>query len=285
VSRIAFQIACALIVALYVVVRIVRAGGAGDSSRVALRLGLLALAGWVGEDTVIRAYGFYGYAPVWSVVLDRAPLLVACIWPIVIDSAWQLARRIAPPRLVALTVAGVVLADAALIEPIAVRAGLWAWTQPGVFAVPPIGVVGWAIFAGASVAIFDALDRRRAPAWLDGAVVLLAPAATHVMLVVAWWLAFRWVSAPWPEWAAVGVAWGASAALAWLSWTRRVGARVPRADLLVRLPGAALFFVLLAGAGRGSPALVAWALAFVPPYLALVVAGAPDALTAARATR
>jgi hypothetical protein len=279
----AFQITCVVVVALYWGVRLARARP-GDRGRIASRLAILSVAGWVGEDTVIRAYGFYGYAASWSLVLDRAPLLVACIWPIVIDSATQLARRIAPGRVV-LAAAALVLADAALIEPISVRAGLWAWTQPGVFAVPLIGVVGWAMFAGAAVAFFDAVDRRRGPAWADAAVVVVAPLATHGMLVAAWWGAFKWVSAPLPEWAAVAAAWGASVALAWTAVRRGVGARVPLAELLVRLPGAAVFFVLLFASARGSPALVAWALAFVPPYLALVARGAPDALATASPPR
>jgi hypothetical protein len=275
----AFQLVCVVVVAIYWGVRLARAG-AGDRHRVATRLAILSVAGWVGEDTVIRAYGFYGYAPSWWLILDRAPLLVACIWPIVIDSATQLARRIAPTRAV-LAAAALVLADAALIEPISVRAGLWAWTRPGLFAVPPIGVVGWAMFAGAAAAFFDAVDRRRAPWWVDAGVIVVAPVATHAMLLAAWWGAFKWISAPLPEWVAVAVAWGGSAWLAWTALRRGVGARVPLAELLVRLPGAAVFFVLLAVSARGSVALVAWALAFVPPYLALVTRGAPDALATA----
>jgi hypothetical protein len=280
----AFQVTCVVVVALYWAVRLARAGTAAERGRVASRLALLAVAGWVGEDTVIRAYGFYGYAPSWSLVLDRAPLLVACIWPIVIDSASQLARRIAPGRVV-LAAAALVLADAALIEPISVRAGLWAWTRPGVFAVPPIGVVGWAMFAGAAVAYFDALDRRRAPRWMDAGVIVVAPLATHAMLLAAWWGALKWASAPLSEWAAVAAAWVASAALAWTALRRRVGARVPRAELLVRVPGAAVFFVLLFVSVErtlASVALVTWTLAFVPPYLALVArGGAADALATA----
>jgi hypothetical protein len=105
------------------------------------------------------------------------------------------------------------------------------------------------------------------------------------MLVAAWWGALKWVSAPLPEWVAVAAAWGASVALAWKASKRGVGARVPLAELLVRLPGAAVFFVLLAVSARGSVALVAWALAFVPPYLALVLRGAPDALATASPPR
>ncbi|HEY3816451.1 MAG TPA: hypothetical protein VGL81_04735 [Polyangiaceae bacterium] len=279
----AFQLTCVAVVALYWVVRLARAP-ARERGRIAVRLTLLSIAGWVGEDTVIRAYGFYGYSASWSLILDRAPLLVACIWPIVIDSASQLARRIAPHRVV-LATAALVLADAALIEPISVRAGLWAWAQPGVFAVPLIGVAGWAMFAGAAVAFLTAVDRRRAAAWVDAGVILIAPLATHAMLVAAWWGAFKWASAPLPDWVAVAAAWGISMALAWTAARSGIGARVPLAELLVRLPGAAVFFVLLFVSARGSVALVAWALAFVPPYLALVTRGAPDALATADPSR
>lgn len=278
----AFQITCVAVVALYWVVRLRRAG-AGERGRIAWRLAVLSVAGWVGEDTVIRAYGFYGYAPSWSLIVDQAPVLVACIWPIVIDSASQLARRLASGH-VALAASALVLADAALIEPIAVRAGLWTWTRPGLFAVPLIGVAGWAMFAGAAVAFFGAVNRRRAPPWVDAGVILAAPLATHAMLVAAWWLAFKWIGAPLPEWAAVAAAWGVSAALAWTAVKRDVGGRVPLAELLVRLPGAAVFFVLLV-VSRGSVALVAWALAFVPPYLALVARRVPDALASAGPSR
>jgi hypothetical protein len=60
---------------------------------------------------------------------------------------------------------------------------------------------------------------------------------------------------------------------------------VPLAELLVRLPGAAVFFVLLVVSARGSLALVAWALAFVPPYVALMTRTAPDALATAAPSR
>jgi hypothetical protein len=40
--------------------------------------------------------------------------------------------------------------------------------------------------------------------------------------------------------------------------------------MLLRVPAAAFFFVLLALYGRTQPALVAWTLAFAPPYCSLL---------------
>src|SRR5439155_24844517 len=114
------------------------------------RLALLVVASWIGEDSVIRVYGFYHYARGWALFVDQVPLAIVVIWPVVIDSAWGLARCLAAgARAQALLAAAFVLADASLIEPIAVRAGLWRWTEPGLFAVPPVGILGWALFAGA----------------------------------------------------------------------------------------------------------------------------------------
>src|SRR3954465_1154321 len=81
-----YELTCAAIVALYVAAR-----------RDAIpTLALLAVAGFVGEDSVIRAYGFYFYSPRWPLFLDRVPLLIVLIWPVVIHSAWRLGRALAP---------------------------------------------------------------------------------------------------------------------------------------------------------------------------------------------
>lgn len=252
----ALELACAAIVATYVVAR-------RRDWRV---LALLAVAGFVGEDSVIRAYGFYYYSPRWHLFLDRVPTMIVVIWPIVIHSAWALARRLAPARHVAVCAAAIVLADASLIEPIAVHAGLWTWTEPGLFAVPPIGILGWAYFAGACIAILDAARRRGL--WRL-VVVAAGPLATHVLLVASWWAALRWVSRPLPAWPAVALGWLVLGALAVAAARRRLGRKVPAAELALRAPGAAFFFVLLGVYGGNSPLLCAWSAAFAPPYLAL----------------
>jgi uncharacterized membrane protein len=264
---IALQVICFLIVAAYLIVRARRERRAVD---LLARLAMLSVAAWIGEDSVIRAYGFYRYSDGWNLFIDRVPLAIIIIWPVVIHSAWDLARafggsRVGAPWKVPLIAAALVLADASLIEPIAVESGLWRWSEPGVFAVPPIGILGWAFFAGACVMVME---------WTGRALLALvvAPLFTHVLLVASWWTVLRWVSAALPAWPAVLLAWIAAALLAPRAFRSR--ARVPEVELWARLPGALFFFGLLALAflARGQKVLPlgAYALAFAPPYLALL---------------
>jgi hypothetical protein len=256
----ALELVCAAIVATYVIAR-----------RDAVpELLLLAAAGFLGEDSVIRAYGFYYYSPRWHLFLDRVPLLIVLIWPVVIHSAWSLGRRLAPrASWQPLVGAAIVLADASLIEPIAVHAGLWTWTEPGLLAVPPIGILGWAYFAGAAMACLAQSEKKEVAA---AAAVVVAPLVTHALLVASWWLAFKWLSRPLPAWPVVVAAWVVLGALALMALRLHGGRdRALRADLLLRGPGAAFFFVLLAIHGRDLPSLCLYGAAFVPPYLALLL--------------
>ena len=228
---------------------IVSAFIAGRGPRTTLpRLVLYAAAAWIAEDTVIHAYGFYEYSPAWSILVDKVPLTVLLIWPVVILSAQDLAGSDRAPL--------IVLTDAALIEPIAVLCGYWWWTEPGIFQVPPIGIAGWAIFA------FWALRlESRGPL----AVLLGAPALTHLTLLALWWGALRWVNALIPDTAALGAAVAVSAALTWRTLREPPP---PRRILLLRIPAAAFFFAALALADPPpSWQLVGYAAAFAPPYL------------------
>lgn len=270
------QIACLAIVATFLVLR---ARLEAEPLALFRRLFLLALAAWAGEDTCIRAYGFYEYSQSWWLFLDKVPLLIVLIWPIVIQSARDLgtclwAGRDRPnARRVALTVFGLVLADASLIEPISVQSGLWRWTEPGIFAVPPIGILGWAYFAALAVYLFERAAWKHDP-WQEALVLLIAPAGTHVLLVASWWGALRWINVPLPAWPAPILAWLISVPLAARAIQLRTRQRVPPILLWLRLPAALFFFVLLGIHGRGSGALVAYALAFSPPYFAIFSRGA-----------
>jgi hypothetical protein len=262
------QLVAFAIVALFVVVRARRAS---DWRGFLLRMALLAVGAWVAEDSCIWAYGFYVYDPCWVVFVDQVPLTVLLIWPVVIQSAWDVAGHLLGPRhrLVPLAGAAIVLADASMIEPIAVHSGLWAWTEPGLFAVPPIGVMGWAFYGGLCMAFLDHNRRSQRGRLADLLVLLVAPIGTHLLLLVGWWGAMRWVNVTIDPWPFVTVAWLVSLVLA--TWSLRVGARrlVPPVDMFMRVPAAVFFFVLLAQHGRDAPALVAYAIAFAPPYLSL----------------
>ena len=268
------QLSCAAILALFVVMRVSRDPA---PARVLRRLALLAVASWLGEDSCIHLYHYYFYSPDWSLQIDQVPLLIPLIWPVVILSASDLAGFISRVNnrsthllTIPLLGAAIVLADASLIEPIAVASGLWTWTAPGLFAVPLIGIVGWSCFAGAAMAVFDREDRRAAPRPRHEALVLvIAPLATHALILGTWWGLFRWTPgliAPWPV---VAIAWTLSIALAVHAWRTAVRRRIPAIFMWLRVPAAGFFFVLLALHGRGIAPLVAYALAFAPPYLAM----------------
>ena len=266
---IALELGCVAILALYLGVRTRRDAA---PRRFLWRLLVLMAASFAGEDTVIRAYGFYTYSPRWSLFIDRVPLMIITIWPVVISSAWDLVRHLRRDRgsvaALAVAVGLLVWADASLIEPIAVRSGLWWWHQPGLFRVPPVGILGWGFFAGLCIAVLESNRRAARSPLADLRVLLVAPLGTHALLLGSWWGLLRWVSLPVPTWPAVGLAWAVALALTALALRRGGWTRVPLAELLLRVPAAGFFFVLLALNSTGA-ALPAYAVAVAPPYLTL----------------
>jgi hypothetical protein len=269
----ALQAACLVIVAMQVVAGARRSGSAPVYLR---RAAIVAAASWIAEDSCIRLYEFYAYSPEWGLFLDRMPVMIAIIWPAVVLSDWELAGHLSP-RWPALLTAALVTVDAAFMEPVAVQAGLWRWFEPGFFGVPLIGVAGWGMFAGLCMTLLTGKSAvltklRRWP----GLVVLCAVVGTHLMLLLGWWGALRWVARPLsaPEVAVTTVLLGATLAL--LVLRRGWGARVPLGAMLTRVPAAALFFVLLAREAAAAPWLVVHALGFAPPYIALTVGAAAE---------
>ena len=265
-SFVAIEITCTLIVLLYV---LVRRRQSSDRIRFGIRFGSLAAAGLVVEATCMGLYGFYGYVDQWTVTLGPMPLLVALIWPCVIFSAWDLGRALVGnrPAKIPWVTGAIVLADASLIEPVAVRAGLWAWSEPGLFEVPPVGILGWAVFGAASVTWFEL--NRDGPKWRDVLVVIVAWVITHAALLAAWWGALRWCNDTVPGWNAVAVIWLVSLVLTGWALATKAREKVPRKVMLIRIPPAIFFMILLGLYGRDHGPLVAWTLAFSPPYLAL----------------
>ncbi|MBK8254055.1 MAG: carotenoid biosynthesis protein [Polyangiaceae bacterium] len=268
---VSLQIACVLIVALFLWFR---AKLEAKPLHLFRRLFLLAAAAWVGENTCIRLYGFYEYSASWWLFLDKVPLLIILIWPIVIQSARDLGTCLWTGRdrpsvsKMALTAFFLVLADAALIEPISVRAGLWHWTEPGYFSVPPIGILGWAYFSALAVAVFERAQWKGKP-WFEAWVLLVAPAGTHLLLLASWWGAFRWVNTTLPNWAPTILVWMVTITLTIGAIIKKTRRRVPPILLWIRLPAALFFFVLLALHAGESGFLVPYAIGFAPPYLAI----------------
>ncbi len=236
------------------------------------RFVLVLVACWMAEESCILLYKFYSYSPSWTLFLDKVPLLIILIWPVIIHSAWDLASQLLHPghKLVPLAAGAIVCTDAALLEPVAVNAGLWSWSESGIFQVPLIGILGWGYFAFFCTLMLDWAKRANR---LKGETLLLllaAVAGTHLLLLTSWWGALRWVSPVDSNVFAVGIVWLLSLALVCTILRRGTGRRVQRKALLLRLPGALFVFLLLALNAGGSGLLVVYALAFVPPYLTLM---------------
>ena len=109
--------------------------------------GVLAVAGYLGEETCISWYRFYAYAEGWHAKLDHVPALIVLIWPLFILSGRDMGALFFPRAPAWLSTSLMVLFDASLVEVIAVRAGYWSWAEPGHLGVPFIGMLGWSFFA------------------------------------------------------------------------------------------------------------------------------------------
>lgn len=226
---------------------------------------LISLGAFLGEDTCIRAYGYYFYSNDWHLFVDKVPVVVLLIWPAVVLSATKLARSLAPRASavrLGVIVCGLVVFDAALIEPIAVHAQLWRWTHEGIFRVPVIGILGWGFYAGCMVYLLErlrGLQRLAAP--------LLAPLGTHALLLAAYWGLFRYVLRfDLPFHVCVGLV--VPASLVYASAVVRANATLSMGDLAARGAATSLFVFLLAT--RPNVALVLYAATFTPPHLVWV---------------
>lgn len=263
------ELAALCVVALYVVSRTILE----EARKTFLfRLFLISIACWLAEESSILLYNFYSYNPSWSIFLGHVPLLVVLAWPVIIHSAWDLASQIlhAQRRLVALATGAIVCTDASVIEPVSVNFGLWSWNEPGIFHVPPIGILGWAYFAFLCVFLLQKGGTQKGSSWLKLLLPVLPVIGTHLLLLLTWWGALRWINGPVNSTVVAGVAWALSLALVYRILRRRTGSRVERKTLLLRLPAALLLFLVLALNASGSAWLVVYALAFAPPYLTLM---------------
>ena len=256
------ELVCVVVVAVWFVFRTL--AHEGPRRDLYMRALLIAVSAWVAEDSAIRLYGFYFYAEDrWTIWVDKVPLLILLIWPVVVTAAIDLLEALAVrPARWPLLMGALVVADAFFIEPAAVDAGLWTWTEKGPFSIPTIGILGWGFFA---VGVGVVLWRR----WSLLTMLVVAPLVCHALLLATWWGAFRWL-APIPEVAMAVVGWiAAVVVVSVISWFRPRGLR---RQVLLRVPAAVFFFGLLWQYGQDPDdgPLVVWCLAFAPPWLSLM---------------
>ena len=269
VSTLSLELVALAIIAVYVMVY---ALGLPEKREFFIRLVLVSVASWIAEESCILSYQFYSYSPTWTLFLADVPLLVIVIWPIIVHSAWDLASQMLRPgqRFLPLLAAAIVFTDALLLEPVGVHIGLWSWKEPGIFEVPPIGVLGWAYFAFLCMLHFGKGRRRNGTRRIDLLIPVTSVLGTHLLLVITWWVAFRWVKITVDPRLAVGVAWMVSIFLVYAILRNRTGTRVEKKTLWLRLLGALLLFTFLALNANDSKLLIVYAVAFAPPYLTLM---------------
>lgn len=227
---------------------------------------IVALGALIGEATMIRAYGFYAYAPEWHLKVAAVPLLVPAIWAPVVLSSRRVAQAILPRDTTVLResfwVGALVTFDAALIEPIAVSVGLWHWNYPGVFSVPVIGIIGWGCYAMAVTWLLKTLTGR-----LQWLAVVIAPVVSHGLVLALWWLGLRWALREELSWAMSVPA--MSAVSVFFTFTvLRTRARLPWRELLPRAAATGFFAVLLTRPTHTERLmLLLWAMVFTPPWM------------------
>jgi len=260
-SQVVFESASLVIIATTLVLMVREHG----RQRIA-HYGLLVVAGWIGEQTCVSLYSHYAYDSRWSFFVGSIPVFVPLIWPLVILSARDIAARVwREPTTRAVGVGLIVCADASMVEVIAVRAGLWQWAEPGHLGVPLIGILGWGLFAGSASALLDSRPRS-----LRLSLLVLAPLATHLMLLAAWWGGLRWVArGELGQSSLVAVAILGVAAAWWAVHQRRRGVVVPMSVAGPRMLAALLFFALLATVAPDDSGLWIHTASVALPYIVL----------------
>lgn len=264
------QLTAFCIVLVYVLFHTVGQTGA---ARFLSNASMVSMACWITEETCIRFYGFYSYNPSWSLFLSHVPVLIILIWPVLIHSTWDLASQLSGqrPKLKSLAAGALVCTDALLIEPVAVNADLWTWSEPGIFHVPPIGILGWGVFAFFCTLFFE---KGISPSTLKrriGLALVVPVLGTHVLLLAIWWGAFRWVNIDLPSVPLAGVAWVVSVVLTLFILRQGTGRHLRKKTLLLRIPASLFFLVLLISNAGGAEILVVYVLASIPPYITIMV--------------
>jgi len=170
----------------------------------------LVAYGFAVEWTAIAVFASHRYAEGWRLAPLGIPVAVAAVWAALILSALALVGRLglATPLARAAGAALLGIALDLLIEPVAVRGGLWAWTPPGQWLGVPVGnFVGWAVIVGAYA--FGAErweDAGRLPAHAARRITLGLAAVTALVAVGLAWRALGAeelfpVEAGWGVWA------------------------------------------------------------------------------------
>lgn len=230
-----------------------------------------AIAAWVSEESSIILYGFYAYSPVWNLFIADVPLVVVIVWPALIHSATVLASQLlsSPSRLMPLIAGCIVLADAMLIEPVSVNFNLWLWYKPGLYGVPLIGLLGWSYFSFFAAIFYAPENRPRRIKSKLPYIIAVPVIGTHLLLVISYWIFFKWTLRPINPIYSSGFVWIVSTIISIFFIVTKTGQKIELKALLLRIPAAIFFYALLLVKQNSPMSLVVFSLAFIPPYIVL----------------
>jgi hypothetical protein len=140
-----------LIAPLALVLAFQHASRALGMARAAVELAALCAYGFALEWMAMAVFTSHRYGASWTLAPGGVPLAIAAVWAAVIASAMALAARagaVSPLHRAALAASFGIALDL-MMEPVAVRLGLWQWTPAGRWLGVPIGnFVGWAVIVG-----------------------------------------------------------------------------------------------------------------------------------------
>lgn len=180
------------------------------ATRAAGELLALVAYGFALEAVAMAVFASHVYDASWRIAPRGVPLAVAVVWAAVITSAMAVAgrREEDAPGGRAVTAALVAITLDLMIEPVAVRAGLWRWTPPGPWLEVPIGnFVGWGVIVGAYA--------YGAARWA-GTGALAIQAGRRIALAAACILALVLVGAAWTS---LGLERAFAHGRGWAVWT------------------------------------------------------------------
>jgi hypothetical protein len=169
-------------------------------------LELISAAGYglLLEEGSQLIFETYRYSPHWTLVLDRAPLVIGLTWALIIAGAMRITDALGVRRWTASFVdaALVMMLDLAF-DAVAIRMGMWTWVDigptDGWFGVQPGNFYTWLFvtfgFSLLTRSLRDRATRHRAAEWLQ----LLVPVPAFAILIgsiVPYALVSAWTNAP-----------------------------------------------------------------------------------------
>jgi hypothetical protein len=155
-----------------------------------LELMSAAAFGLLLEESSQLIFETYNYSPEWTLVLDRAPLVIGLTWALLIAGAMRITDALGVRRWTASFVdaALVIMLDLAF-DAVAIRVGMWTWVDigptDGWFGVQAGNFYTWLFvtfgFSLLTRWLRDRAARRRGAEWLQ----LLVPIPAYAILIAS----------------------------------------------------------------------------------------------------